>query len=95
MAKLALCALWLGDRVGHGSQNRMYIREQLQDEVGIVLTTFEAIRFLGDTVKIQNRMFKNIGGTTAALGGGRVVALTEIALAVVPAIADVSHVDPG
>ena len=39
---------------------RVYIREQFQDEVGIVLTTFEAIRFLGDTVKIQNRMFKNI-----------------------------------
>lgn len=71
-----------------------YICEQLQDEVGIVLTTFEGIRFLGDTVKIQNRMFQNIGGNTSALGGGKVVALTEIALAVVPAVADVSHVDP-
>lgn len=70
-----------------------YIREQLQDEVGVVLTTFEAIRFLGDTVKIQNRMFKSIGGTTAALGGGEVVAPTEIALVVVPAVADMSHVD--
>lgn len=70
------------------------IREQLQDEVGIVRTIFEAIRFLGDTVKIQNRMLKNIGGNTAALGGGKVVALAIIALAVVPAIADVSYVDP-
>lgn len=63
--------------------------------MGIVLTTLEAKRFLGDTVKIQNRMFKNIGENTAALGGGKVVALTEIALAVVSAVADVSHVDPG
>ena len=38
---------------------RMYIREQLQDEVGIVLTTLEAIRFRSDTEKIQNRMFKS------------------------------------
>ncbi|CAN0114023.1 unnamed protein product [Ectocarpus sp. 12 AP-2014] len=80
------------DRYAHelatGKTN--HIREQLQDEVGIVLTmkeAFEAIRPLGDTETIElsdkmtdisYRMFKKMGGgTTAAADPGHGVATPQ------------------
>lgn len=81
-----------------------FIREQLQDEVGIVLTmkdAFEAIRPLGDTQKIelydkmsdiQYHMFRKLGKTTHETEG---TAPTETVLAVATAVVETPHVDPG